>query len=319
VEGRSHERIGRSRFKTTTADPPNKAIYQDVSNKRFRPNYNPNFSGDIPFTVPWIAISTSGADIETSKNWPLPAPLAHLLPNMMSSKAKVDKWKSCFVVSVSTQLSSGSMSCEDINPERPKGDLLASMDLEFAHMTRRKIQQEAHKSEHNLLRLVALCNTLEVYANRLRILHLAKTSATRVLNPNHNDCADASTFNQSKGDLSEGSNNNDDHGDTDSSEAGLNSDEHNSTPFADCSATSQVRRFIRMLRCKPLDSKSLLLFRNANISDESFYDDNKHNEYSKAYETNGLISLCGTFSKQETCLHLRPVPRDLYKIADLKF
>jgi len=52
----------------------------------------------------------------------------------------------------------------------------ASTKLELAQQTRTKVAREAVKHEPNLRRLVALCNTLDAYADDLREFHTSETS-----------------------------------------------------------------------------------------------------------------------------------------------
>jgi hypothetical protein len=52
----------------------------------------------------------------------------------------------------------------------------ASTKLELAQQTRNKVAREAVKHEPNLRRLVALCNTLDAYADALRDFHATDAS-----------------------------------------------------------------------------------------------------------------------------------------------
>jgi hypothetical protein len=200
----------------------------------------------------------------------------------------------------------------------------ALLDLELAHLTQHKMAQESRKQKHDLCRMVALCNTLDIYTLRLRTLHPAFRPTTRTP-PTTDSCDAINTTNEchpsstSSNYASDHSDSEEEYEDTTSPVFDRISGKQSSVACIEQLTVSRNQQSNHIQWNMPVDNKTQQLSREMESEDEDTMEYCEHNNDDQMSGKGTSIPFNDISSSLTNCLKTRSVPRELYRIVDLIF
>jgi hypothetical protein len=223
----------------------------------------------------------------------------------------------------------------------------ALMDSKLAHLTREKMEREVYKQKQDLLRLVGLCNTLDMYAKRNLPLDMSLVTKVQSSNDNniHNvheksnscvqsrNCVTEESDSASDDDYEDTNSDNDIDIDNDDNDNDNDDNDYDHTKFTDLhlisselaptshlkkSALFQLQRLDRPPRRKLGDNKPLALPTQNNLHDMCVHDVGYrvHDEPCRDDYLQPISRLLPILKRYP---QVRQIPREMYKIADLTF
>jgi hypothetical protein len=212
--------------------------------------------------------------------------------------------------------------------QQPLGsDFSASLDFGLAHLTRQKMEHEAHKQQHDLRRLVALCNTLDLYTDRLRHFHSPVRSGIHVP-ALLDDCDIYEEIRSSNRHSNCASDDSDRDSDSDSDNEGNFEDTVPSESYLDsnCDTSIENREHLTPFWNQELNHPQrgdTMPGQPNSVADESPHericDVEKHNDHIELCKENSQYPFGHICQRLTNWLHAKSVPRELYKMADLTF